>query len=403
MPLKMINGNKLVFAIFLLSYVLCTFLPGLLGMPYLDEILIVLLAGYTFFKIIATHHIRKIFLVTIIIFIFYLAYSWGLSEIDKRAILSDTLQQIKPFLVFFCVYQLKFRLSSSHKYVIKHVALVISILSYSIHLFYSFVNIPFYFFIHIAVYGQIMITSALLYLYASDRSKKDIVVFIIIITLGLLCGRSKYYGEFLFSLICLWKIHSPVKLSFKYFFLSVISISIILLAVWTKFNSYFVAGLDSDEMARPILYNTSIQIANDYFPFGSGFGSFAEDASRVWYSPLYDRYGISKVWGLSRDYNEFVADTFFPVIIGQFGLIGTLLFGAFWRFIVQKLNKFFTDKEHKYDYNIALIIIVIILIESVAGPMFVTTYAITPIMLLAIIMSDLQRNYNENAIPQINN
>jgi hypothetical protein len=145
-------------------------------------------------------------------------------------------------------------------------------------------------------------------------------------------------------------------------------------------------------MARPILYNTSVKIAQDYFPLGSGFGSFAVDASKVWYSPIYDKYEISNVWGLSRDYDEFVADTFFPVIIGQFGVVGIVLFFLFWRFIVVKLNHLFTSLSVKYEYNIALIIVVLILIESVAGPMFVTTYAITPIMLLAVIISDLKNS-----------
>jgi len=142
---------------------------------------------------------------------------------------------------------------------------------------------------------------------------------------------------------------------------------------------------------------------NDFFPLGSGYGSFAEDASRKYYSPVYDMYGISGVYGLSRDYDAFVADTFFPVIIGQFGLIGIVLFISFWLFIIKRVNRFYVTKKYKLDYNICLIIIVTIIIESIAGPMFVSFTGIPYLFLLALIVSEMRYNYlkyNENALSQ---
>lgn len=388
----MISKNQFVFGVFMFSYVLCTFLVGAIKFSFLDEILILALTIYTFLFIIFKYQITKSYFFFLFVVLFYALHSFCLAEIDKRAIVADILQQLKPFLVFFNVYQLNPQFDAKQKKIIKNTALTIVPITFVIFLFYYDTPHEIDFFPHIAVYGQIMFTTALLYFYSSERTKKDIFIFLIIIILGLYCGRSKYYGEFLFAIICLWKINSPVKFTFKYTFLSVVSIVIILLAVWTKFNSYFIEGIDSEDMARPILYNTSVVIAQDYFPLGSGFGSFAVDASKVWYSPIYDKYGISNVWGLSRDYDEFVADTFFPVIVGQFGVVGIILFFLFWRFIVVKLNHHFTSLSVKYEYNIALIIVVLILIESVAGPMFVTTYAITPIMLLAVIISDLKNS-----------
>jgi len=243
----------------------------------------------------------------------------------------------------------------------------------------------------------------LFFLYTSKKNKSSILIFYLIITLGLFCTRSKYYGEFVFSIICIQFISSKVRVSIKYIMGGIVACVLIIFATWTKFNNYFVEGLDNEEIARPVLYHTSINIMNDFFPLGSGYGSFAEDASRKYYSPVYDMYGISGVYGLSRDYDAFVADTFFPVIIGQFGLIGIVLFISFWLFIIKRVNRFYVTKKYKLDYNICLIIIVTIIIESIAGPMFVSFTGIPYLFLLALIVSEMRYNYlkyNENALSQ---
>jgi Ca2+/Na+ antiporter len=58
----MISKNQFVFAVFMFSYVLCTFLVGAIKLSYLDEILILLLTGYTFLFIIFKHQISKLYI-----------------------------------------------------------------------------------------------------------------------------------------------------------------------------------------------------------------------------------------------------------------------------------------------------------------------------------------------------
>ena len=44
------------------------------------------------------------------------------------------------------------------------------------------------------------------------------------------------------------------------------------------------------------------------------------------YSPVYALYGINNVYELSQNRTSFISDTFWPMIIGQFGYLGTLCY-----------------------------------------------------------------------------
>jgi hypothetical protein len=83
---------------------------------------------------------------------------------------------------------------------------------------------------------------------------------------------------------------------------------------------------DPDNTARYALHHAALAIALDHVPFGTGLASFGSHASRVYYSDVYYRYGLSKVWGLSPDFPEFITDTFWPMIIGEGGIAGLLTY-----------------------------------------------------------------------------
>jgi hypothetical protein len=84
----------------------------------------------------------------------------------------------------------------------------------------------------------------------------------------------------------------------------------------------------TDQTARAQLYLTSKRIASDYFPLGVGFGRFASYPSRYTYSPVYDQYGLSSVYGLSRDFPEFIDDTTWPAVIGETGALGFAIYAG---------------------------------------------------------------------------
>jgi hypothetical protein len=129
---------------------------------------------------------------------------------------------------------------------------------------------------------------------------------------------------------------------------AVIVVSLVALLAVT-FLAPYLAGLwdvtvqeyatDPHRVARFALHEAAVSIAIDHFPFGTGLASFGSHASRVYYSDVYYRYGLSQIWGLSPDFPEFITDTFWPMIIGEGGVTGFVgylcFFGilatGFWR------------------------------------------------------------------------
>lgn len=78
---------------------------------------------------------------------------------------------------------------------------------------------------------------------------------------------------------------------------------------------------------RTVLHAVGFKILMDFFPLGSGLGTFASHLSGKYYSNVYDMYGISNVIGMNREKYNFISDVFWPYIYGQFGIFGLLLYG----------------------------------------------------------------------------
>lgn len=93
---------------------------------------------------------------------------------------------------------------------------------------------------------------------------------------------------------------------------------------YDQFSYYF----SLDGAARNELTRVGVMVANRFFPFGSGFATYASNitADNGYYSPLYYQYGLYTVDGLTPGKVTFLSDTFWPIVFGQFGWIGFFLF-----------------------------------------------------------------------------
>ncbi|MBC1359559.1 hypothetical protein [Listeria booriae] len=91
---------------------------------------------------------------------------------------------------------------------------------------------------------------------------------------------------------------------------------------WERIVNQF--GSENTE-ARGVLLRTSVLIAKEHSPFGAGLGMFGSHASRLNYSPLYNEYHLSHVWGLSEFNPTFITDSYWAMIIGETGFLGAFL------------------------------------------------------------------------------
>lgn len=78
-----------------------------------------------------------------------------------------------------------------------------------------------------------------------------------------------------------------------------------------------------EQTTRTKMYTSAFHIAKDYFPIGSGSGTFGSNPSRtIYFSPLYDAYGVSALYGANESFSGFLMDAWWPKVIAESGLVG---------------------------------------------------------------------------------
>lgn len=102
----------------------------------------------------------------------------------------------------------------------------------------------------------------------------------------------------------------------------------------------------NEDAPRSLFFRYGAITANDFFPLGSGFSTFASDQAARNYSPLYFQYGFNVLFGMTPEDGSFLSDTFWPMAIGQFGWIGSMLYVLIYARILMSINK---SASMKYD------------------------------------------------------
>lgn len=376
-PKRGSKNNLLITIVYVVSVCNIIFSPFLKGFGYLDEFLVLILGGYA---ICNTSLIRlKEFRVVLGFLFFYLMYSFFWGTNINQAIVLDFFIFLKPFICFYTLYNLKATWTSRLRSALKKLFFALGIYCWCISPFIDTI------YSNTAGFYPACTLSAISYLYFSKQEKKDWHIALILLIPGILSFRSKFYT----ALICF--IYLVFFLKDKKLTMSLRSLIIVcLLAIisiyvsFEKFSGYFITGVD-DGLARGILYHTAYQILGDFFPFGSGFGSFGNEAAARYYSPIYYKYNIDSIFGLSPlDYgtsNNFLTDTFYP-ILAEFGICGIGLYVWFWIRQWKTANKIFNS-----NYRITLFLIFFMTIQNIADATFTSALGVPVMMLLGMTYS----------------
>lgn len=134
---------------------------------------------------------------------------------------------------------------------------------------------------------------------------------------------------------------------------------------------------------RALFLANGIETANQYFPTGAGFSTYGSNMAKVHYSPLYRQYGFSKIWGMNEDEQQFLNDNFWPMIMGQYGWIGMLLYIAILVLMFKIVNKQLYNKQLKIA---GFSIFFLLLYSSVGGPIFVHYIGCASIIIFSLIL-----------------
>ena len=154
----------------------------------------------------------------------------------------------------------------------------------------------------------------------------------------------------------------------------IVVVGMIAVAVaWSQIAFYYIEL--SGTSARSAMLLTSFRIMRDYFPIGTGFGTYASHSAAVNYSPVYTKYGFELIYELrNASTGTFFDDQFWPIIFGQTGVLGTVcyLYYLFQLFIKIKYIRLVNAGA----YVACLFLFLYLLVSSTAEPAFNNSIAV---------------------------
>lgn len=379
---------------------------------YFDEFVLVIYSLRFFIQVILKRKKIKLFryekITIILLCIFYIigiisSYYYKVQGYNMSYIISGLLS-IKPIIIYFIARVVMKGIKIERKKLNKIYNLLLMCLW--IYFGILIVNIPFGFlknfderygiktvsigFEHVSELDFFIISIMIILLFLTYILKKSYKKYLINLIpsffLVLFSGRTKALAFLVVYFLILIIIFNFGKLKKRYF------IAMIPMIIFIGMDRLKIS-LFSLEAARGALYSTSIKIAMDFFPLGSGFGTFGTAYSAKNYSPLYFYYGINNVWGLSSNMSSFITDTHWPPILAETGLFGALIYIS----IIFCLFKLFW----KIDNNIIMRVSIISLftfgiISSVAEPFFMSYKGVGMFIITAFFISVNKSYKHEN-------
>lgn len=367
----------------------CIAFNELPGFGLIDEIMTVILLVFTLTQVGKRYTVKEPLSETrlyIVLLIFFVIYGLMFGANVHEAVFRDMVQWIRPFSVIYSTWILnpQFTEKQKNKMLYSMVATMVAWLLYHPEVQIGAEK-------EFVVLGQLAMCTGMAWYLWKPESRRNMYIAFALVLSGMLAPKFKYIGEvaaFFYMVFFLKE-----KLNFKSAKV-IISITLLMALViwvtWERFDAYYISGFDAeDRLARPETLRIAYTIIIwEYFPFGSGMGSWGCAAAADYYSPLLYKYNMNTVWGCSPEYDRFIADAFYPTL-AQLGVVGIFFFCAFWRRRIVAFNKIM---DLRY-YRVAWITFFCLAIEQTADTSFLSGKGMGYCMLIAMCL-----NANRNMI-----
>ncbi|MDR1356738.1 MAG: O-antigen ligase domain-containing protein [Tannerellaceae bacterium] len=402
--------DKYFYAVFLFTLtfgvMLYNIISSTIGFAYTDELcalfLFVLFGVYLFTT--KDWEMNRAFLATLAVFAFYVGYSLYIRSNSAVAIASDLFIQVKPYLAFFCAYSIAPVMGRRRKALLRDVSLVywfaLLLIGLSNLVYPRAIELTMS---HPSYYASAVVVTSLCYLYCTRFTLVDKLTFLAMLAIGIVSGRSKFYGFYAMAIFVV-VFFSNMK-RFKWNVRNVIiiagMIAVMTVVAWQKINLYFYQAVteevERDMIARYVLYATTPEIFSDYFPFGSGLASYATYASGLYYSDIYAQYGIDGVWGITKGYYSFIADTYYPSL-AQFGVVGVVMYITFWVYLFRRMIRFYKSGSAR-DMHYPVIITLLagyLAVEGIAASTFIANDGVFAMLLMGLTLAGMKQESGES-------
>ena len=380
---------------------------SVLGFPYInqvDEIFIIITFLASLIRIISLKRVSKIS-----VYVLSLLFLFNLSGIlsffinssgDFSDVIFQSFLYSKFFLLIFSVMNLKIddKLVYTFLEILKQIGMLTSpfmIINFIFPIKYAqmiptaFIDRTRIFgrsgamglFEHPSVAGTFYLIVTMIYFcqYLSNREKNSLLLTFYYAFVALLTLKVKIIIGVL-AIIFLYLLLSNLKQFFKRLFLFSSPVLIILYLakdlIIDSFYKYVYLGnieITNISSARQGLLFGSLNIVRDYFPLGVGFSKFGSWYARINYSEYYFKYGLSNIYGLRIEDSRFATDTFWPAILGETGVIGTMVYISLLIYIFFCMLRKKNYCMEKSNYSITLLGLFVFyeaIFETIGEPIF---------------------------------
>lgn len=375
---------------------------------YIDEIIVAGLFFAALIRIFYEGYIRFVKVEVIIaLMVIIILFVGGLSSIINRnqsliAIFSDFFIFIKPFVAYYSgrIVFREFDLAKYYPRIKKLLLTIIFVIGLSVFVDFMFDYFPTpeirfglpavqLFFGHPSRYAFALSLSFIL-LYPSLLSKNNAVL-IIVLLIGAFSLRYKYFGFMIIAMSSIYFVNTKKNIVLKKYLISAaILFGVLLFIGYDQLLFHYSSEALNQGHGRAALSFTSINIATDNFPFGSGFASFASYYSGVYYSPLYYDYGISNIYGLSEAYTGYIADSFWPMIVAQFGYVGLTIYVVilllYFKLFIDLYNSEIDNLRKKICFS-GILILLLLCIDSTSDSIITQNRGMASFFLLSLFVN----------------
>lgn len=155
------------------------------------------------------------------------------------------------------------------------------------------------------------------------------------LTIFLLCTTLRYSFMIAIGIYIFYRILKSHKICKEIKFMICVGLLVIvLIIVFPQISKYFLQG----DTPRLLFYKYAL-ITFEEYPLGTGFSTFGSYMAQVNYSPLYYKYGFNQYYGMTESNPLFLFDNFWPMIITESGIIGTICIIVWFVFMLRQARK----------------------------------------------------------------
>lgn len=180
-----------------------------------------------------------------------------------------------------------------------------------------------------------------------ENKRRDYICLGLLLENLLFSTKAKGYGAFLITLFLVYWI--IIKKRFvKLRHLGLLAVACVVLA-WDKIHFYYIyAAAPEHDYARYRLVATGLQIMRDFFPFGTGWGTWGSYYAAKYYSPIFYLYELSNHHELGVLNQKYIMDTYLAVLFGEAGFLGSVAIFALVFLLFQRSQEMRHINERLY-------------------------------------------------------